>query len=156
MKENEHKNFLNKLWMLCCQTRCNCLDVSKNIVSKYAQRNKKSNLRKELLIINSYKNIDKFIQQKLCENREKLKICKVIMSFKPRIENELELTLNEELYLMGIHSLGWWRGWNGRKFGIFPSICVEIILKEENLYSRSKRKSFLETSHNKKMKVKTA
>lgn len=155
MKENQHKNFLNKLWMLCCQINCNCLDLSSNNFSRFAQRNRKSELRKDLLIINSYKKIDKFINQKLYENREKFKICKVIMPFEARLENELQLILNEELYFMGIHRLGWWKGWNGEKFGIFPSICVEMVLKEENLNSILKRKSSFEKSNNKRVNVET-
>ena len=56
-----------------------------------------------------------------------VKQCRVLFSYQPNHEDELELKLDDVVEFMGEVEDGWWRGKLKGKMGVFPSNFVEMI-----------------------------
>ncbi|XP_046440839.1 SH3 domain-containing kinase-binding protein 1-like isoform X3 [Daphnia pulex] len=57
---------------------------------------------------------------------EKGRKCRALFSYAPSHEDELELTVGDEIHFLGEVEEGWWRGKLGGKIGVFPSNFVII------------------------------
>lgn len=77
------------------------------------------------------------------------KRCKVLFSYRPTHEDELELKLDEVLDFMGEVEDGWWKGRapNG-SVGVFPSNFVEIINKPDVSTAASGNNNKNNNNHN--------
>ncbi len=56
-----------------------------------------------------------------------VKQCRVLFSYSPAHEDELELKLDEVIEFLGEVEDGWWRGTLNGKTGVFPSNFVEVV-----------------------------
>jgi hypothetical protein len=65
------------------------------------------------------------------------KRCRVLFSYSPAHEDELELQLNDIINFMGEVEEGWWHGQLRGRLGIFPSNFVEMISEDDLAKSTS-------------------
>ena len=56
-----------------------------------------------------------------------VKTCKVLFSYQPTHEDELELKVEDVVECLTEVEDGWWRGTLNGKSGVFPSNFVEMI-----------------------------
>ena len=74
------------------------------------------------------------------------KKCKVLFSYQPTHEDELELKIEDVIDFMGEVEDGWWRGNLNGKTGVFPSNFVEMITAAEKPAVARKRPSAVESA----------
>merc|ERR1719342_958685 len=59
------------------------------------------------------------------------KRCKVLFSYQPVHEDELELQVDQVLEFMGEVEDGWWKGRSAGRVGVFPSNFVEMCTESD-------------------------
>ncbi len=69
------------------------------------------------------------------------KQCRVLFSYAPTHEDELELKLNDVIEFIGEVEDGWWRGQLGAKSGVFPSNFVEVISPNKSSVQNKNKKN---------------
>merc|ERR1719419_639465 len=69
------------------------------------------------------------------------KRCKVLFSYQPVHEDELELQVDQVLEFMGEVEDGWWKGRSAGRVGVFPSNFVEMCSDEKQQVSLDERNS---------------
>ena len=69
------------------------------------------------------------------------KRCKVLFSYQPVHEDELELQVDQVLEFMGEVEDGWWKGRSAGRVGVFPSNFVEMCSDEKQQVSVDERNS---------------
>merc|ERR1719419_735645 len=69
------------------------------------------------------------------------KRCKVLFSYQPVHEDELELQVDQVLEFMGEVEDGWWKGRSAGRVGVFPSNFVEMCSDEKHQVSVDERNS---------------
>ena len=65
------------------------------------------------------------------------KRCRVLFSYQPVHDDELELKVDQVLEFMGEVEDGWWKGRYGGRVGVFPSNFVELCNDEKEKYLAS-------------------
>ena len=65
------------------------------------------------------------------------KRCRVLFSYQPVHDDELELKVDQVLEFMGEVEDGWWKGRYGGRVGVFPSNFVELCTDEKEKYLAS-------------------
>ena len=64
----------------------------------------------------------------LCSgSTSKQRRARVIFSYHPQADDELELADGDEVIVLGVEEEGWWKGRIGGREGVFPSHFVEEI-----------------------------
>ncbi|CAB4055965.1 unnamed protein product [Lepeophtheirus salmonis] len=66
--------------------------------------------------------------------------CRVLFTYSPVQEDELELNINDIIECSGEAEDGWWKGNLNGKFGVFPSNFVEVIHQKEEQQVADKNK----------------
>jgi len=67
------------------------------------------------------------------------KRCRVLFSYQPVHEDELELQVDQVLEFMGEVEDGWWKGRSAGRVGVFPSNFVEMCSEEKQQVSVDER-----------------
>ena len=68
--------------------------------------------------------------------------CRVLFSYRPTHDDELELKLNEQLDFIGEVEDGWWKGRSADgSVGVFPSNFVELITASEDRVTNKNKKN---------------
>ena len=145
---SKNNSFSNKLKMLCNISKCFCMEkftlkkvpFLKKVASQRKRKWNKDNvdLRSWIFIRNSTFKIREHIDKNICQQRQQLNRCKVIWDYEAENPDELDLKTGQILILMGIEEDGWWKGWNGFKFGVFPSNFVKKLYYKPKMKLRQK------------------